>query len=45
VKINENQEVSKTWKLVFMQAQLANDEEDELFTQILLALMENPSRC
>jgi hypothetical protein len=28
-----------------MQVQLANDEEDELFTQILLAPMENPSRC
>jgi ABC-type enterobactin transport system permease subunit len=27
--------------LVLMQTQLANDEEDELFTQILLAPMEN----
>jgi hypothetical protein len=27
--------------LLLMQAQLANDEEDELFTQILLAQVEN----
>ncbi len=31
--------------LELMQVQLADDEEDELFTQILLAPMENVSRC